>query len=169
MLCCIDWSVCPYIIHASFEISNSFHRHHRCCTEVETANIECFESCMTLFYVERSNTLFFKLSNLQESFYSLTDQNTTFYTFVTNSESGELSVANRCIVFFVFARKYVTGDVNCSSILTGDQIVIQTVQTQGYLNFYEVKVYRKLLFMKLTTNTIMYNINIKYDPQRRRK
>lgn len=53
--------------------------------------------------------------------------------------------------------------------MTGDQIVIQTVRTQGDLNFYEVKAYRKLHFMKLTTNTIMYNINIKYDPQRRRK
>lgn len=110
--------------------------------------------------------LFFK-NNLQESFYSLTVQDTTIYTFVTNSESGELSVANRCIWIFVAAGNYFRRDLNCS--MTGDQIVIQTVRTQGDLNFYEVKVYRKLHFMKLTTNTIMYNIDIKYDPQRRRK
>lgn len=119
-----------------------------------------------LYFMFSSLKLFFK-NNLQESFYSLTVQDTTIYTFVTNSESGELSVANRCIWIFVAAGNYFRRDLNCS--MTGDQIVIQTVRTQGDLNFYEVKAYRKLHFMKLTTNTIMYNINIKYDPQRRRK
>lgn len=44
----------------------------------------------------------------------------------------------------MYGRQQFEGNVDCSRILTGDQIVVQIASTSATLLVYEVEVYRKL-------------------------
>lgn len=74
---------------------------------------------------------------------SLTDWDSYFDVFVTNSVSNVLSDFNKCKTIFVYQGEF-KGDVDCSRILTGDHIVVRIASTSATLLVYEVKVYRKL-------------------------
>lgn len=75
---------------------------------------------------------------------SLTDWDSFFDVFVTNSVSNVLSDFNKCKTIFVYKGREFKGDVDCSRILTGDHIVVRIASTSATLLVYEVKVYRKL-------------------------
>lgn len=75
---------------------------------------------------------------------SLTDWDSFYDVFVTNSVSNELSDFNKCKRIIGYEGRAFNENVDCSRILTGDQIVVQIASTTATLLVYEVKVYRKL-------------------------
>lgn len=75
---------------------------------------------------------------------SLTDKSSYYDVFVTKSVSNVLSDFNKCKRIFGFEGQAFEENVDCSRILTGDQIVVQIASTSATLLVYEVKVYRKL-------------------------
>lgn len=75
---------------------------------------------------------------------SLTDTNSYYDVFVTKSVSNVLSDFNKCKTIPVYEGREFKGNVDCSRILTGDQIVVQIASTSASLLVYEVVVYRKL-------------------------
>lgn len=75
---------------------------------------------------------------------SLTVRDSFYDVFVTNSVSNVLSDSNKCKWIFVNGGQTFEGNVDCSRILTGDQIVVQIASTSANLFVYEVVVYRKL-------------------------
>lgn len=75
---------------------------------------------------------------------SLTDRNSYYDVFVTKSVSNVLSDFNKCKRILVYGGHTFEGYVDCSRILTGDQIVVQIALTPATLFVYEVVVYRKL-------------------------
>lgn len=51
----------------------------------------------------------------------------------------------------MYGRQQLEGNVDCSRILTGDQIVVQIASTSATLLVYEVEVYRKLFPSEVLT------------------
>lgn len=75
---------------------------------------------------------------------SLTDKNSYYDVFVTKSVTNVLSDFNKCKRIFGDEGQLFEENVDCSRVLTGDQIVVQIASTSTTLLVYEVKVYRKL-------------------------
>lgn len=75
---------------------------------------------------------------------SLTVGDSYYDVYVTNSVSNVLSDFNKCTTIFVHHGRKFKGNVDCSRILTGDQIVVRIASTSVTLLVYEVEVYRKL-------------------------
>lgn len=84
------------------------------------------------------------LTSPENTLISLTDQDSYYDVFVTNSVSNVLSDVNKCKRIVVYQGQEFKGNVDCSRILTGDQIVVQFASTSAALLIYEVAVYRKL-------------------------
>lgn len=84
------------------------------------------------------------LTSPENTLISLTDRDSYYDVFVTNSVSNVLSDVNKCKRIVVYERREFKGNVDCSRILTGDQIVVQFASTSAALLVYEVEVYRKL-------------------------
>lgn len=75
---------------------------------------------------------------------SLTDRDSYYDVFVTKSVSNVLSYFNKCNRIFGYEGRAFERNVECSKILTGDQIVVQIASASASLLVYEVEVYRKL-------------------------
>lgn len=75
---------------------------------------------------------------------SLTVGYSNYDVYVTNSVSNVLSDFNKCTTVVVYQAREFKGNVDCSRILTGDQIVVRIASTSVTLSVYEVEVYRKL-------------------------
>lgn len=82
---------------------------------------------------------------------SLTVRDSFYDVFVTNSVSNVLSDSNKCNMIFVNGGQTVEGNVDCSRILTGDQIVVQIASNSATLLVYELEVYRKLFSSEVLT------------------